>query len=537
MTNERLLTHNLPLLERNSLRATGTVTLTMIVNLKRFVRRGGSDVVEFERVRGTEALARYLRALPKHITSPFVHDLEERDLLEAAHRMRIFRGYVLSTYFFPTYHLDEDALIAMPDRLPGDTVLVETFPVWDYQVSLTRNGFAVVRMIRHFEDTPLEEIAGEVQRVQRAQEQIGIGYTYAESRSSWRVAMDVTAILVGAIGGCMEFPDDHGRWVRIAFDPERRMGRLPLHDRYMTIQLDDVRDGAGSIPPDAMTGEYSSFALGLMRLGTALRGGAGYDMRRRRPVSTADLRNLSPWRDDLCLASNDAMLIYSRRNDAGAPGDDLPEYYTRPHYWQGVARGVEWLVTLKTELQLVERQSTELLTSVSDLTARVNDGLLSEEDKGRLNALAEGVSLAFNIIPQLRYALVPASISHATDAVYVFSHIVEQLGLHRISAHVGANMNELSSFLTYYSSTQLQYESREREAAENRTGLTISIMLILLSLVSVPSLIKDASEIDWGIVSSLPSIQLGAVIVLSLLPIVLLVITASLAARMLGRRR
>ena len=37
-----------------------------------------------------------------------------------------------------------------------------------------------------------------------------------------------------------------------------------------------------------------------------------------------------------------------------------------------------------------------------------------------------------------------------------------------------------------------------------KTGLSISIMLILLSLVSVPSLIKDASEISWVTVLAEP---------------------------------
>lgn len=512
--------------------ASGTVTLSMIVNLKRFVKRNGADVDHFEQIRGTEALERYLKALPARIQSPFVLDEDERALLEAAHQLRILRGYVLSHAFFPAYRLDEEAFLHMPDHLADNEVLVETFPLWDYQIALTRNGFAVVRMVRHFKDTPLSQIAMEIQQVQQAREADTL---YAESRSSWRIAMDVTAMLVQTLGSCVELMDDHNNLVCIHFDPQMRKGRLPLHDRYLTIQLGDVQRGGQPISAEQLETEYASFVLGLMRLATVLRGGAAYDMRRRRPVKKGDLRNLSPWSNDLCIASNDAMLIYSQPATDQGPFADREDGYTRSDYWRGVARGAEWLVTLRTELQLVERQSTEMLATVSNLTARVHDGLLDEEDRRRLKALAEGVSRAFNLLPQLRYALVPSSISHATDAVYVFSHLQRQLGMDRIAEHVNTSMDELSSFLSYYSSTQLQFESRQREETESRTGLTISIMLILLSLVSVPSLIKDASEINWDAVLAEPPLQLASVIVLTILPIVLLIATTVYAVRRLNR--
>ncbi len=517
------------------IRASGTVTLTMIVNLKRFVRRGAapgdeSALERFEQVRGTERFAAYLRVLPERMRPPFVRDTEEDALIDAAHQMRIFRGYVVSQYFFPTYRLDEDAFLRLPDRLEGDTVLIETFPQWDYQVTLTRNGFAVVRMIRQFTDTPLSVIAAEIQRVERAR---GGELEYAESRSSWRIAMDVTAALVQAMGGCMTLTGEHGEPIHLPLDPEQRRGRLPLHDRYTTIQLDHVHRGGETIPPEVFATEYSSFALGMTRLATVLHGGAAQDMRQRRAVTPADLFNLSPWVGDLCLVTNDSLLIYSP--PPTDPAAD-PDGYTRPQFWRGVARGVEWLVNLKTEWQLIERQSTELLSTISNLTTRVNDGLLDDEDKRRLRALAQGVSRAFNILPEVRYALVPSTISHAPDAVLIYGHVLEQLGVNHVAEHVDTNMAELSSFLTYYSSTQLQFESRQQEEAENRTGLTISIMLILLSLVSVPSLVKDASEIHWEALAALPPLQQVALVGLAALPILLLVITALYVVRRLRRR-
>ena len=514
--------------------ASGTVTLTMIVNLKRFVQRGqapdGAGIDTFEQVRGTPSLADYLAALPGRIQSPFVRDTGEDALLIAAHQLRIFRGYVIEQYFFPTYRLDEDAFLARPGRLSNDDVLVGTFPLWDYQVTLSRNGFANVRMIRHFEDVPLSFIASEVQAVERARDGDG---DYAESRSSWRIAMDVTAALVQAIGGEMVVPGRDGAAVRIPLDPERRRGRLPLHDRYTTIQLANVQRGGRQLTPDEFLSDYGSFALGMMRLTTALRGGAARDMRRRRAVAPEDLFNLSPWQSDLCVITNDAMLVYSM---SGEPYEGDQDGYSRAEFWRGVARGVEWLVNLKTEWQLIERQSTEMLSSIAGLTARVNDGLLDTGDKDSLRELAQGVSRAFNILPEVRYALVPSSVSHATDVVRVYSHVLAQLGVYRVAEHVNANMEELSSFLTYYSSTQLQYETREQQDSESRTGTRITIMLILLSLVSVPSLVKDASEIDWNTVMAEPPWQLAVVVVLALLPITVLLMTTYLATRG-GRRR
>jgi hypothetical protein len=517
--------------------ASGTVTLTMIVNLKRFIHRSalvnGEGIDSFEQYRGTQEFADYLEALPTRMRAPFYRDVEEDARLDAAHNMRIFRGYVVHRYFFPTYRLDEDAFMDHIGDMETDRVLIDTFPLWDYQISLTRNGFAVVRMIRHFEDVPLSTIATEIQKVERARD---ADLEYAESRSSWRIAMDVTASLLRAMGHSMTFPGKDGTPVTLEFDPEQRKGRLPLHDRYTTIHLANVHRGGERITPDDFIDQYGSFALGMMRLATVLRGGAAHDMRRRRQVLPGDLFNLSPWHSDVCLVTNDAMLVYSAREDTGVIQQEY-DGYSRAAFWQGVARGVEWLVNLKTEWQLIERRTTEMLSTISTLTASVNDGLLDEADKQRLQNLAQGVSQAFNILPELRYALVPASVTHATDVVQVYRHVLSQLGVYRVAEHVNANMDELSDFLTYYSSTQLQFESREQEETENRTGLTISIMLILLSLVSVPSLIKDASEIDWALVIAEPTWQLATVIILALLPIILLSITTMFALRNLRRRK
>ncbi|MBN2469074.1 MAG: hypothetical protein JXN59_00010 [Anaerolineae bacterium] len=515
--------------------ASGTVTLSMIVNLKRFIQRDTapgerwSDL--FEQVRGTAALDTALRALPRRMGGPFVPDEAENALLDAAHRMRVLRGYVRTQYLYPTYRLDEDAFIRQPTCLGDDPVLVESFPDWDYQITLTRNGFAIVRMCRTFTDQPLSQIASAIQQVES--ERTGAG-NYVESRSSWRIAMDVTAVFLEALGGALAVTDSHGARLTIPFDPEQRRGRLPLHDRYTTIQLARVYRDGQEIDPDAFVAEYGSYALGMMRLATVLHGGAAADMRRRRVVSADDLLNLSPWTQDLCLISNDAMLVYSQAPpDAAASHAGTDHAYTHPLFWQGVARVVEWLVNLKTEWQLIERQSTELLETISNLTARVNDGLLDAEDEARLRALAAGVSRAFNILPEARYGLVPSSLTHATDAARVFAHVLDQLGVRRVADHVNANMAELSSFLSYYSSTQLQFESQQREETESRTGLSISIMLILLSLVSVPSLIKDASEINWATVLAEPPWQLASVVVLALLPIILLVVAGLYALRRL----
>jgi len=515
--------------------ASGSVTLSMIVNLKRFTRRDGlhegPDGRQFERVRGTEAFTAYLRSLAWQAQPPFLLDETERDLLDAAHKMRIFRGYVLEHFFFPTFRLDETAYLEHPRRLDGEQVLIESFPQWDYQLSLTRNGFAIVRMTRCFKDMALPDIAAEIQKVERAQETDD----YTESRSNWRIAMDVTAVFLQCIGGKLEFTDEEHHPVRVNFDVRMRKGRLPLHDRFTTIHLDHIHCAGRTVSPDELLTEYAPYTLGLMRLATVLRGGATRDMSRRRVVREADLHNLSPWVSDLCLATNEALLIYSQPPSDPESIRALPGY-SRREYWHGVTRGAELLVALKTELQLVERQSTELLASIANLTARVNDGLLSAEDKQRLNKLAEGVSRGFNILPQLRYALISSSLSHATDVVYIFSHLIEQLGMAQISEHVSTNMDELTDFLNYYSSTQLQFEGRMQEESENRTGLTISIMLILLSLVSVPSLIKDFSEIDWARLAAESPVEQVMILALSLLPILLLGVTGFFAYRRLKRR-
>lgn len=157
-----------------TLQVTGTLSVTLVMNLRRFVSR--SRVVErieqlpskafvriprrkhdppaplsfdyFDQVRGSQAYAKMLCDLQP--STPFMEDADELRTEAYGHDLGVFRYHLRELYFFPTYRLDlAQVNPALARRLAG----------WTVKVRLTRYGFVVVKLEQELRNTPLVNVS------------------------------------------------------------------------------------------------------------------------------------------------------------------------------------------------------------------------------------------------------------------------------------------------------------------------------------------------------------------------------------------
>jgi hypothetical protein len=196
----------------------------------------------------------------------------------------------------------------------------------------------------------------------------------------------------------------------------------------------------------------------------------------------------------MCLLTPEATFMYLPTIglnrvyiSSASPTDPNVQYQA---YWHGIARGIEHIITLKHELQLLERKTTSLLEKVPDLTRKVTDGNLSRSDKREITELSRGLATLFQSLPQQRDMLVASSVFRDGNAVYIFQFFIDLLGITHIEKHTQSHVEELNTFLSHYNNMQMQQDSQ-------RTNLTFSLLMIAVSILVIPSFLADATQIGW----------------------------------------
>ena len=98
------------------------------------------------------------------------------------------------------------------------------------------------------------------------------------------------------------------------------------------------------------------------------------------------------WEDEICLITSESTLVYcpmaerARAVLSGSARTDSRQTYS--DYWKSIARGIEHVVALKNEVQLLERDTTRLLETIPDITRKAADGNLSGSDQREILNLA-----------------------------------------------------------------------------------------------------------------------------------------------------
>lgn len=485
----------------NVLKANGRLSTTFIMSLQRFIPRQQWE--RLEHLQGSQLYADFLRRLEpngRFSLHPTAATLEEQ-----GHALGIFRRRLLNSYFFPTYVPDTAWCATFNAALQANLNHDHPWPNdWSFSLRLTRTGQVIVNMVWEVDNVPLTEITRTLLALQGA-----IPYQTAGNRmTQWQVAMEIVAAFTHACGG--EFVIEHaknGRFRRPTtriqlnknYDTEPY---VPLHDRHITFLFNQFTCNGTPVTADELRQSFAPQLFGLLQNNLMAENGRyTYPTFTPQTVQTLFHHDHANWHHELCLLTAETSLIYAPAIPHATPYFDgshlIDQSLGYDHYWQAIARGIEFVATLKSEVQMIERLNTSQLERVPDLTAKVADGNLSRTDTKAILNMAQNIGRLFHMLPHMRDVLVPSSVFRTTHATQIFHHAMTLLGIHDIERHIETNVSELNAFIAYYNGMQLQYDAQKT----NRTVLTLtivfSILTLLFSLIAIPSFFQDGVGIHW----------------------------------------
>jgi len=504
--------------EPAELRATGVVSIVMVMNLKRFVVEEEAPFMSaarrylpgwlrrrvpkhlssrecFEQVRGSGEYASFLRTLRP--TRWFEIDQEEARVELHGHELSTFRQYLIDTYFFPTYRLTDSQLALTSQALRSAPDLAAQLDGWVFKVRLTRNGLVVVKLERALDGMPLVEISQMILEIQRMPAAEGAG---ADARvpTQWQLAMDVVARFVEACGDQFVIETPGGTRRRrgtIHLTHTYPRGKLPLHDRHVVYLFSKMTAGDQEIHVQQLKEQHANEVAGLLENAVLVeRGSVRYPRYKAQQIAGVLDADTASWEDEICLITSEASLIFYPLAEkattfmSGSTRTDQKHIYA--DYWRSIARGIEHVVALKNEVQILERDTTRLLEKIPDITRKAADGYLSSSDQQDILDLATGIATLFKSLPQQRDALVPSSVFRSSYAAHKFKRLMELLGIHEIEHHIETNVQELNAFLAHFNGIQLQQD-------EQRTNLIFSVLTVVFSVLVVPSFLADLKQIEW----------------------------------------
>lgn len=501
------------------LRVSGLVSIFMVMNMRRFVYdeqaqqtpgrwarvrsrwrwgRQLSSIDCFEQLRGGKAYAAFLRQLQP--AQWFEQDPDEARAETAGHALGVFRQYLIEHYFFPTYRLTNAASALNNDALYTDSMLAERLDGWTFKVRLTRHGLVAVKLERQLQDTPLTDVSRMILEIQQTPISQAAGLP-----TQWQLAMDIVARFVEACGcqfvvpsgGDDRTPKTVSKRTVVVLEPRYPTKRLPLHDRHINYTFSQVTCEGEAVSAEALVQQHAGEIVGLLENAMVLKDGEFY-YPIYKPAQLARLADLdiASWNDELCLITSEATLIFcpfavdKTVVISGSTRADGTTFYG--DYWRSITRGIEHIVVLKNEVQLLERETTKLLETIPEITRKAADGHLSRSDRREILNLASGVSRLFQTLPQQRDALVPSSVFRASYATSKFQRLMQLLGINEIEQHIEVNVQELNAFLAHFNSIQLQQDDRY-------TNLLFSILTISFTLLAVPSFLADLMQIRQDI--------------------------------------
>lgn len=445
------------------LRATGVVSLVMVMNLRRFVRfddgqihgprawlamkldaaKPPSSVTSFERLRGSGVFADFLK---QHLQpgAPFRLDEDEAKVETQGHEMSVFRQYLIDTYFFPTYQLTDSALAVVEPSLVEDVTLKEHLKAWTFKVRLTRNGMAVVKLERSLDQVPFSAISEMIQETQRflPTQSLPDGVRVP---TQWQLAMDVVALFVKACRYQFTIPAGaiDGRSPQVInLHDHYRKHRLPLHDRHIVYLFSAIAVDGQAVTLADLKGRYAHEVVGLLENSLILgHSTTAYPIYKPEIIDKVFDDDTATWQDEICLLTPETTFIWQPTPPDKAlvvgGGKSANQQSLYQNYWRSIATGIATL---------------------------------------------------FRSLPQQRDLLVPSSVFRWSAAYRKFHRLMQLLGIYEIERHIQTNVEELNAFLAHFNSIQIQYDSQ-------RASLRFARLTLIFSLMIIPSCMADSIQV------------------------------------------
>lgn len=456
--------------------ASGRIHVFIVLNLRNYAR--GIEKIDFERLRGGEALARMLRELVP--SAHFVEDTQEKETTHRGHDFQVFRGHLAEHWLFPTFHLQKK-MVPPPADIPA-----QEWENHEFHVRLSRTGFIEVRITRN-----LPKAGESMVDILKSQLELAARGTLESRRSlQIKLAMYCANLFISKMPEKIRVDESNSaEKVVFSLKPLESQGEIPYRQRYMTMVFSKIvcQKCGNRLKADALRTNYKK-ALAAILEGVLVEEENGSLTLPEMDEDIIEIKDLASWQDDLCIFAPERALIYYPEKRIYLFGQTGTEAVPYERYWECIARGIEHTVTIRAAMQIIEYETTKHLDIVPALTKKVVDGSVTDDDKKEISQMSQEVANTFNLLPLLRDVLVPTSSYRASYAIKKFAHLNTVLNIRDIEEHVDHNVEELVTFVQFFASMKLEDELNRNEATISRVGIVVGFIALA---VAGPSFLND----------------------------------------------
>lgn len=459
--------------------AKGRADVFMVISMDAYLTEETRE--NLDRVKGGRAFAAAISSLvPQGL---FVQDREEEKILDSGHDFQVFRRHLIHDWFSTTYYFQKE-LISAPD----DPALVNALDKYDVRIRLSRSGFLEIKLTRKTrkEGERIIEILRDLMELR-----LSPGIAAEEHSTMLKLALFCADRFIENLPPEVVV-NDGAEQVLLTLNPlGPNPAILPYRQRYVTLYFEEIfctHCRSRRIEADKLRQDYMGF-LAAMVEGVLVQEEDGTV---NFPIIDEDtyknIDDLASWKNDLCIFAPERSLIYFPNQKIFISGRDGTKATDYKYYWECICRGIEHTVVLRTALQSIAYSTTEILENVPRLTEKVVDGDISKDDTREILQMAQSFSYAFKTLPFLRDILVPSSTFRASYAVNKFERLNKELHISEVREYVERNVDELVSFVQFFSSMELQNEISGNQNAVDRAGFLIAIVAFA---ATAPSFLKD----------------------------------------------
>ena len=460
--------------------AKGKVDIFMVISLSDYLTPETRE--NLGRVRGGRGFAEAIRNLEP--AKYFVPDRDEEKILDSGHDFQVFRRHLIKEWSFTTFYFQKE-LVEVPD----DPQLKAALEKYEVRIRFSRSGFLEVKLTKptNKEGEKLIEILRDLMELRLANK----GNSSDDHSTMLKLTLFCADKFIENYSREF-FVNEGSEPIKLALQP---LGSDPIpppyRQRYVTLFFEEIyctHCRGRRIEADKLRRDH----MGV--LAAVVEGVLVQDDRNdlNFPVideeSSKKIVDLASWKNDLCIFAPERALIYFPRQKIFISGRDKTRDVDYKYYWECISRGIEHTVVIRTALQSIAFSTTEILENVPRLTEKVVDGEISKEDTQDILRMARLFSYSFKTLPFLRDILVPSSSFRASYAVNKFEHLNEVLHIREVKEYVERNVDELVSFVQFFSSMEVQHELNQSQMAIDRAGFIITIAALF---IAAPSFLVD----------------------------------------------
>ncbi len=451
----------------------------MVLSLSAYLTEDTRE--NLDRVRGGKGFAETIKELEP--VKYFVRDRDEEKILDSGHDFQVFRRHLIKDWFFPTFYFQKEMI-----EIVDDEQLKTALEQYEVRIRLSRSGFLEIKLTR-----PIRKAGEKIIEILRDLMELRLANkgTTDDQSTMLKLALLCADKFIENLPRNIIIPEANDQ-VKITLKPLGRAPEtLPYRQRYATLFLDEIfctHCRGRRIEADKLKRDHVGVLAAIVEGVLVQDEKDNVNFPVLDEESYKKLVDLASWQNDLCIFAPERALIYFPGQKIFIAGRDRTRVIDYKYYWECICRGIEHTVVIRTALQSIAYSTTNILENVPRLTERVVDGDISREDTEHILRMAKLFSYSFKTLPYLRDILVPSSSFRASYAVNKFEFLNEVLHIREVKEYVERNVDELVSFVQFFSSMEVQQELNQNQVAIDRAGLVIAVVAFA---ATAPSFLKD----------------------------------------------